>query len=44
MTDLRLFKITVLLVLAGFFTGCATVSFDQPESYSIAITNTNDTV
>ena len=32
-----------MLVIAGLLAGCATVSFDQPKSYSIALTNTGDT-
>lgn len=32
-----------MLVVAGLLAGCATVSFDQPKSYSIALTNTGDT-
>jgi len=36
-------KLTVLLVLAGFFAGCATVSFDQPKPYSQAYTDKEDT-
>jgi putative cardiolipin synthase len=34
---------TLVIVLAGIFAGCATVSFDQPKSSSVAITNTADT-
>jgi putative cardiolipin synthase len=44
MTDFRFYKILVLLVFVGFFAGCATVSFDQPKSYSVAITDTGDTL
>ena len=32
-----------ILVLAVLLTGCATVSFDQPKSYSQAIHNPEDT-
>jgi len=42
-TTFKLNKISVLLVFAGLLAGCATVSFDQPKSYSSAITNTDDT-
>ncbi len=44
MKDFRLCMISVLLVLVGLFAGCATVSFDQSKSYSVAITDTGDTV
>jgi putative cardiolipin synthase len=44
MTDFRFYKILVLLVFVGLFAGCATVSFDQPKSYSVAITDTGDTL
>jgi putative cardiolipin synthase len=37
------FKLSVVLVLALFVSGCAAVSFDQPKSYSQAITNPEET-
>jgi putative cardiolipin synthase len=37
------FKLPALLILAGFLAGCATVSFDQPKTYSQAFTDTEDT-
>jgi putative cardiolipin synthase len=43
MTTFKICKISVMLVVAGLLAGCATVSFDQPKSYSIALTNTGDT-
>ncbi len=43
MKDLRCY-ISIMLLLAGLCFGCATVSFDQPKSYSISIANTGDTV
>jgi putative cardiolipin synthase len=43
MTTFRLFKISAILVFTGLFYGCATVSFDQPKSYSVTITDTGDT-
>ncbi|MBW2176600.1 MAG: phospholipase D family protein, partial [Deltaproteobacteria bacterium] len=43
MTKFKLLRLTAVLVLAGFLAGCATVSFDQPKSYSQAITNPEDT-
>jgi len=42
-TDFRLYRILLLLLLATAFTGCATVSFDEPKSYSETITDTVDT-
>ena len=33
----------LLLVLAGLFSGCATVSLDQPKPYSTTITKVDDT-
>jgi putative cardiolipin synthase len=33
----------LLLVLAGFFSGCATVPLDQPKPYSTSITKVDDT-
>ena len=35
MTIFRFYNILLLLVWVGLCTGCATVSFDQPKSYSI---------
>ncbi|MBW2678898.1 MAG: phospholipase D family protein, partial [Deltaproteobacteria bacterium] len=43
MINLRMLKLSAVLVIAGLLAGCATVSFDQPKSYSQAITNTEDT-
>ena len=43
MTDLRLLRILLLLLSATAFTGCATVSFTEPKSYSETITDTADT-
>ncbi len=43
MTTFKICKISVMLVVAGLLAGCATVSFDQPKSYSIAITNAGNT-
>ncbi len=37
------FKLTAILVFSGLLVGCATVSFDQPKSYSTAISDTGDT-
>jgi len=42
-TDFRLCRILILLLLATAFTGCATVSFDEPKPYSETITDTVDT-
>jgi putative cardiolipin synthase len=42
-TEFRLFRILLLLLIAAAFTGCATVSFDEPKSYSDTITDTADT-
>ena len=44
MTNFRLCMISLPLVFVGLFAGCATVSFDQSKSYSVAITDTGDTV
>ena len=44
MTVFRICYISVLLVLVGLSGGCATVSFDQPKSHSVAFTDTGDTV
>ncbi|MGB5279145.1 MAG: phospholipase D family protein [Gammaproteobacteria bacterium] len=43
MNDYRLGRIFALLLLALFFSGCATVSFDEPKPYSKTITDTADT-
>ena len=43
MTTFKLFKISAILVFTGLFAGCATVSFDQPKSYSTTIINTENT-
>ncbi len=43
MTTTKLFKMSVILVFIGLFAGCATVSFEQPKSYSIAIPSTEET-
>ncbi len=40
---MRLHIIAVLLVIIGFFSGCATVSLDHPKPYSTAITEVDDT-
>ena len=42
MTTFKLFKITAILVFAGLLGACATVSFEQPKSYSLTITDTGD--
>ncbi len=44
MTVFRLCRIALLLSLIGLSGGCATVSFDQPKSHSIAFTDTGDTI
>ena len=43
MMTFKLFKISAILVFTGLFAGCATVSFEQPKSYSTAIINTENT-
>lgn len=43
MTVFRRWMISLLLLAAGLMTGCATVSFDKPKSYSTVIIDTNDT-
>lgn len=43
MTTFKRCKLSVILVFAGLFAGCASVSFDQPKSHSIAITNAGNT-
>jgi len=42
-TDFRLLRILLLLLFAAAVTGCATVSFTEPKSYSETITDTADT-
>jgi putative cardiolipin synthase len=42
-TDFRLCRIFSLLLCATVFTGCATVSFDEPKPYSEIIIDTADT-
>ncbi len=37
-------KISAILVITGLLAGCATVSFEQPKSFSTAIINTENTV
>ena len=44
MTTFKRCRISAILVFAGLLSACATVSFDQPKSYSTAITDTDDTV
>jgi putative cardiolipin synthase len=44
MTVFKRCKISAILVFTGLLAGCATVSFEQPKSYSTAITDTGDTV
>ena len=43
MTDYRPGRLFALLLLALAFSGCATVSFDEPKPYSNVITDTADT-
>ena len=43
MTDIRVFRILLLLLSAAAFSGCATVSFNEPKPYSETITDTADT-
>ncbi len=43
MTDYRLGRIFILLLLTLVFSGCATVSFEEPKPYSRTITETADT-
>jgi len=42
-TDYRLCRILILFLFAAAVTGCATVSFDKPKTYSETITDTADT-
>ena len=44
MENINKIRLAVGLILAVVLTGCATVSFDQPKSYSQAITNTENTL
>jgi putative cardiolipin synthase len=37
------FKLAAIFLFTGLLAGCATVSFDQPKSYSTALTDTGDT-
>jgi len=43
MTTFKFIKNSVILIIAGLLGGCATVSFDQPKSYSTAIMDTGNT-
>ncbi len=43
MIGFKHWTVSILLLFAGFMTGCATVSFDKPKSYSTVIIDTNDT-
>jgi putative cardiolipin synthase len=43
MATIKLCKISAIFILVGLLAGCATVSFEQPKSYSRAITDTADT-
>lgn len=43
MASIKIDKISVIFLIASLLAGCATVSFDQPKSYSTAITNPTDT-
>ena len=43
MASIKIDKISVIFIIASLLAGCATVSFDQPKSYSTAITNPTDT-
>ncbi len=42
-TDYRLCRVFILLLLTSAFSGCATVSFDEHKTYSETITDTADT-
>ena len=42
-TDYRLCRVFILLLLTSAFSGCATVSFDEDKTYSETITDTADT-
>ena len=43
MTVFRLCRLFILLLFAAAFSGCETVSYDEPKSYSETITDTADT-
>jgi putative cardiolipin synthase len=43
MTASKLRNMLAMLTFIGMLTGCATVSLEQPKSYSTAITDTDDT-
>jgi putative cardiolipin synthase len=43
MTIFKLCKMSPIVVFIGLLAGCATVSFEQPKSYSIAISDADDT-
>ena len=43
MTHFRLCKVLALLLSAAVFSGCATLSFDEPKPYSETITDVADT-
>ena len=43
MKRLKIYQIWVVLILSGLLSGCATISFDEPKSYSVTITDTQDT-
>ena len=43
MTTFKRCKISAVLIFTGLLAGCATVSFDQPKSHSMVITDTADT-
>jgi hypothetical protein len=44
MTASKLRNVLAMFTFIGMLTGCATVSLEQPKSYSTAITDTDDTV
>jgi putative cardiolipin synthase len=43
MTTFKVVKLAAVFVLSGLLAGCATVSFDQPKTYSTAIVDNSDT-
>ena len=43
MAFIKFDKILVIFLIASLLSSCATVSFDQPKSFSTAITNPDDT-
>jgi len=43
MTTFKFLKISVILFFVGLLTGCATVPYDRPKSFSTAISNPDDT-